>query len=139
MIKHSFAAAIVLLALPAGVDASGPKHCPPGLAKKNPACVPPGLAKKGNTTGAERTRVEDRADRYTELRPGDRVRLEGRDYVVVSVGDVVVLRRDDDTLYRLPRPRDDLYYVRIGDVIVRVDRETKRVFDIIRLAELILN
>lgn len=139
MIKHVMAAGLMLLMLPTLAEAKGPKHCPPGLAKKNPACVPPGQAKKGVSYDRDRDedRYEDR-DRYTDLRVGDRVILEGQDYIVVSAGNTVVLRRDD-TLYRLPWIGDGSEYVRVGNVIVKVDRKTKAVFEIIKLADLILS
>lgn len=135
------------------------KGCPPGLAKKSPACVPPGLAKKGvqqqdfeaMRSRDERDRYDDEddyvydryqrgdrlpSDRYVILDEGDRVILDGREYVVVDTDNGTVLRRGEDW-YRLPR-YDDSEYVRIGDAIIRVDRETKQVIDLIRLADLIL-
>ena len=136
MFKHVLAAGIVALSLPGAADAKGPKHCPPGLAKKNPECVPPGQAKKGVTYDRDADGYRD--ERQSDLRIGDRVVLDGQEYVVVSTGDTVVLRRDD-TLYRLPRIGDGSDYVRIGDVIVRVDPKTKAVFEIIELADLILS
>jgi len=136
MFKHVLAASIVALSLPGVAAAKGPKHCPPGLAKKNPECVPPGQAKKGVTYDRDADGYRD--ERQSDLRIGDRVVLDGQEYVVVSTGDTVVLRRDD-TLYRLPRIGDGSDYVRIGDVIVRVDPKTKAVFEIIELADLILS
>lgn len=147
MIKHMLAAGLLVMALPTQAEAKGPNHCPPGLAKKTPACVPPGQAKKGSGYDRDRDAYhrdrddEDRyrdGDRYSDLRVGDRVILEGREYVVVSVGTTVVLRRDD-SLYRLPRIGDGSDYVRVGDVIVKVDRKTRAIFDIIELADLILS
>lgn len=153
-------AAAAALQLSAAPVLAGPKGCPPGLAKKSPACVPPGLAKKGvqerdfekMRSGDERDRYDDEgddyvydryrrgdrlpSDRYVILDEGDRVIFEGREYVVVDTDNGTVLRRGDDW-YRLPR-YDDSEYVRIGDAIIRVDRETKQVIDLIRLADLIL-
>ena len=117
----------------------GGKHCPPGLAKKNPPCVPPGLAKKGVTKDHDRDDdLADRYDRddYEDLRTGDRVRINGQDYIVVRNGDRIVLKRDDDW-FNLPGTRDD--YVRVGDSLIRVDRKTKAAIEIIKLADLILN
>ena len=129
-----------------------PKHCPPGLAKKSPACVPPGQAKKGVTAEEwSGERDEDRAerdddrydrgeridpDRYIVLEEGDRVVFDGEEYVVIDTDNGTILRRDDD-FYRLPR-YDDSDYVRVGDQVLRVDRETKEIIDLIRLADLVL-
>ncbi|NNE79471.1 MAG: excinuclease ABC subunit A [Silicimonas sp.] len=132
--------AIVLcaaIALPGTAMAKGPKHCPPGLAKKNPACVPPGLAAKGQVAGDTDTDSDDDYD-YNRLRVGDRIVIDGREYVVLQAGDEVILRRGTDW-YRLPYPDDGSDYVRIGDAILRVDPKTKAVFEIIELADLILN
>ena len=125
------------LILPGMASASGPKHCPPGLAKKSPACVPPGQAKKARARDADDWKRDSVRD-YSDIRVGDRIVLNGDDYTVVRTGDRIVLRRDDD-FYRLPRPRADQDYVRVGNVIVKVDRKTKAVFEIIELADLILN
>jgi hypothetical protein len=125
------------------------RHCPPGLAKKTPACVPPGLANKGVRHDDDRydddryeredERDDDYGDRYDRIRVGDRVVLNGDDYTVVKAdGDRIVLRRED-TLYRLPRIGDGSDYVRMGDVIVRVDRKTKAALQIIQLVDLILS
>ncbi len=121
------------------------KHCPPGLAKKTPACVPPGQAKKGVTAEewqANRDEddddydVGDRLDdEYVVLETGDRVTIDGTEYVVVRTGNGTVLKRDDDW-YRLPGDRDD--YVRVGDSLIRVDPKTRAVLDVIELADLIL-
>lgn len=135
------AACVAALVLPGTAYAKGPKHCPPGLAKKTPTCVPPGQAKKGKTTSYDDREVrqdDDRAEDYRILRIGDRVIFEGQEYTVVQTGDETVLRRDDDW-YRLPRYDDGSEYVRVGDVILRVNRKTKAVFQIIELADLILN
>lgn len=135
-----------LAALPQTATAQ-PAGCPPGLAKKSPACVPPGLANRGATDRYDDDRrdrdrrYDDLADRYDRddyrvLRTGDAVTVNGRDYIVVRVGDRVVLKRDDDW-YRLPGTRDD--YVRVGDSLIRVDRRTRAAIEIVRLADLILN
>ena len=137
MIKHLLAASLLVMALPTIAEAKGPKHCPPGLAKKNPACVPPGQAKKGATNSDDRDDYV-KEDRYSEIRVSDRVVLDGQEYVVVASGDTVVLRRND-TIYRLPRIGDGSDYVRVGNVIVKVDRKTKAVFELIELADLILS
>lgn len=139
-------AAALGLGLAAAPDAgeAQPRHCPPGLAKKDPPCVPPGLANRGGADyddDRRRDRYDDFADRYDRddyrvLRTGDVVQVNGRDYIVVRDGDRVVLRRDDDW-YRLPGTRDD--YVRVGDVLIRVDRRTRAAIEIVRLADLILN
>ena len=134
-------AAITLAAVPVTADAAGKsgKHCPPGLAKKTPACVPPGLAQKGVTADDRGFDVGDRIPdtEYVVLREGDRVIFEGREYLVVDTDNGTVLRRDDD-FFRLPRESDS-DYVRIGDALVKVNRETKQVIDFIRLADLILS
>ncbi len=133
-------------------------HCPPGLAKKSPACVPPGQAKKGARADDryerdrthrdadrndddyvyDRYRRGDRIprDRYVRLEEGDRVIFEGREYLVVDTDNGTVLKRDNDW-YRLPR-YDDSDYVRVDDQVLRINRETQQVIDLIRLADLIL-
>ena len=133
-------ASLVLAATPNHADAAGKgSKCPPGLAKKTPACVPPGLAKKGVTAVDRGYDIGDRIPdtEYVILAEGDRVSFDGREYVVVDTDNGTVLRRGDDW-YRLPRDRTS-DYVRIGDALVKVNRETKQVIDFIRLADLILS
>lgn len=152
--------AATALSFSATVADAKPKNCPPGLAKKSPACVPPGLAKKGVTAeewsderedddddyverdddyDRDRWRRGDRIsrDRYVVLDEGDRVIFDGREYVVIDTDNGTVLRREND-FYRLPR-YDESDYVRVGDQVLRVDRETQEVIDLIRLADLVLN
>ncbi|SER97575.1 hypothetical protein SAMN04490244_104234 [Tranquillimonas rosea] len=93
-----------------------PQGCPPGLAKKSPSCVPPGQAKK-------MYRDDDRRDRY---RAGD-----------VFRGDYVVIR--DYDRYGLNRPGDRYAYWGSGDRIYRVDPDTQKIIDIIRLANAVFN
>jgi hypothetical protein len=153
------AAAVTLASAPADAKDKGAKFCPPGLAKKSPACIPPGQAKKGNYSSDRDDRDHDRdrwhsddddrdhdrwrrgdridRDRYIVLQEGDRVTFEGREYLVVDTDNGTVLRRGDDW-YRLPRYNDGSDYVRIGDSVVRVNRETREVIELIRLADLIL-
>ncbi|MXQ07072.1 hypothetical protein GQ651_04360 [Alphaproteobacteria bacterium GH1-50] len=140
----SAAMTLALTAVPGDVHA-GPKGCPPGLAKKSPACVPPGQAKKGVTAEdwAERRgadyepgdRIDD--DHYDRLSDGDRIIIDGREYIVVQTARGPVLRRGDDR-YRLPRYDDGSEYVRIGDAILRINRETQQVIELMRLADLVL-
>ncbi|SRR6056297_2407610 len=108
-ILSAMLAALSVTALPAA--AAPPGGCPPGLAKKTPACVPPGLAKKGVT--AQDWHVGDRYD--------------GRWAPV------------DWRRYELPRPRRDENWVRVGDVMIRVNDDTKLIIDIIRLTDAILS
>lgn len=153
IIALALAATLVLPAGAAIAKEKGGRHCPPGLAKKDPACVPPGQAKKGLRYDEDYAR-EDRykddddryeheddddwyGDRYDRLETGDRVVMDGREYEVIRIGDRIILRREDDA-YRLPRIGDGSEYVRMGDVIVRVDRKTKAAIQIIELADLIL-
>ena len=157
MTKLILAAMFAAFIMPGTAVAKGPKHCPPGLAKKSPACVPPGQAKKNvrsddrdrhdyrdHDEARDRDRDEwhdrygDRADEYRVLRVGDRVIFQGEEYIVVRTGDRTVLRRGDDW-YHLPRADDGSEYVRIGNAILKVDQKTKAVFQIIELADLILN
>jgi len=127
----------------------GARNCPPGLAKKYPPCVPPGLAKKGVTAEEWRTNrghddgddlydIGDRLDRddYLILEEGDRLDIDGTEYVVIDTDNGVFLRRGDD-FYRLPRPDDGSGYVRVGDSLIRVDSETQQVIEFIQLADLI--
>ena len=139
-----FTLTIAALSLPGAAIAKSPKHCPPGLAKKNPACVPPGQAKKGvryddKYTDDRYEHDDDYGDRYDRIRVGDRVVLNGDEYTVVRAEDGRVVLRRDDRLYRLPRIGDGSDYVRMGDVIVRVDPKTKAIVDWIRLTDLILS
>lgn len=143
----TFALLALSLALPGAAVAKGPKHCPPGLAKKDPACVPPGQAKKDVRYDDDRRDHDDdysrdddwHDDRFDRIRVGDRVVLNGDDYTVVRADDGRIVLRRDDTLYRLPRAGDGSDYVRMGDVIVRVDPKTKAIVDWIKLTDLILS
>lgn len=145
-----------LMAVSAAPALAKSKNCPPGLAKKTPACVPPGQAKKGVSYEDRRDRDHDRYERddddhvrdrdwydqrrddYTRIRTGDRVVLNDRVYTVVRADrDRIVLEREGER-YRLPRLDDDADYVRVGHAILRVDRKTRAVFEIIELADLIL-
>lgn len=101
---------VALLALspvvaPSALAKSFNGHCPPGLAKKNPPCIPPGQAKKY----APRYHVGDR------LPPGEYDRVY------------------DHYRYRLPRLRRGEVYYRIGDSIVRIDRETREILQLIEV------
>lgn len=150
------AALLASLALTPGLADAKPKHCPPGLAKKEPACVPPGQAKKGVTAEewserdsatrddgeSERDgwRIGDRLDRdrWLVLEEGDRVTIDGREYVVVDTDNGTILRREDDW-YRLPAAGEGYDWVRVGRDVVRIDAETRRVVEVIELARLLLN
>lgn len=94
-----------LVTLIASADAA-PRHCPPGLAKKEPACIPPGLARSGLT-------AED---------------------LPFWIGDIVdpetAIPVDDIEELPLLGPNED--WVRIGDIILRIDTETYEVLDLIR-------
>lgn len=92
-------------------------NCPPGLAKKDPPCVPPGLAKKGVTA-----RTGDRDGQFDPYGIGDRL----------PDGYVTIIDP------RLFRPNDQAYYVRRGDTLYRIDRETGLILDILgKLADLL--
>ena len=142
-------AALILIPLSADVAlAKGKKDCPPGLAKKSPACVPPGLAKKGVTAedwqsqrdGEEETASDESSDddenddEIQVLADGDRVTIDGEEYIVIESDDGPILQRGDD-LFDLPGAFDD--YVRVGDSLVRVDPKTKAAIELIQLADLI--
>ncbi len=106
----------VLLALPPLVVStvqakSQTGHCPPGLAKKNPPCIPPGQAKKH----AQHHHVGD----YLPYGAYDRVY--------------------DHYRYRLPRLRPGEVYYRIGDSIVRIDRETREILQLIEAIASVTN
>lgn len=98
-------------------------HCPPGLAKKATPCVPPGLAKKG-----VRAPDYDYIREYDGYRAGDR-------YVWTDRYDRI---RDYDR-YRLPRLDENETYYRDGRFVLRVDNETRRVIELIRLADIVLS
>ncbi len=99
-----------------GVLAQPKGHCPPGLAKRAVPCVPPGQAKKGI-----------RADDLYAYRLGDTYRYDGRH-----------IRLRNFERYGLPRLREGEVYYRDGNVVYRVNRETRRVLELIRLAEIVL-
>ena len=92
----------------------------PVMAQAGPKGCPPGLAKKHNGC----------------LPPGQAKKYYGHRY---GVGD-----RIDDGYIILRNPgryglrRDETYY-RVGDYVYRVDRDTRRVLDLIGLATAILN
>jgi len=132
------ACALAFALFPDAAAAKNAKHCPPGLAKKNPSCVPPGLAKKG--VRQDQYQDDDHYDRddYRVLKRGDVILLDGREYVVVSTDGGTIVRRGGD-FYRLPVFGDGSEYVRVGDAILRVDRKTKAVIELMELADLILN
>ena len=92
--------------------------CPPGLAKKNPPCIPPGQAKR---------------------RDGDFDRDHDRDRTNYWVGDFI-----DDDYVVLNWPADyglDPYghYLRVGDYVYRVDRDTREVLEFIGALANLLN
>lgn len=103
------------LSLPMAASAAS-NGCPPGLAKKNAACMPPGLAKKAPAPRADQRHDERRHDTRVELR-----RFERGERLA---GDVILIR--DPDRYGL---RDGTYY-RSGDVVYRVDPETRRVLNV---------
>ncbi|MBW4708568.1 excinuclease ABC subunit A [Roseobacter sp. YSTF-M11] len=92
---------------------AAPKNCPPGLAKKATPCVPPGQAKKayGDTDGG------------APYRRGD-----------IVLGDYVIIR--DPGRYGL-NPNGTYY--RVDDYVLRVDRETREVLDLIGAVAAILD
>lgn len=77
-------------------------------------------------------------DRWVRLGTGDRVTLDGEEYVVVRAEDGDVLLRREDDFYRLPYPEDGSY-VRIGDELLRVNETTREIVQIIQLADLLIN
>lgn len=92
--------------------------CPPGLAKKSPACVPPGQAKKA----------------YRRDHDGD---------IVIHVGDVFDWDRGHRVRYPGrygldPAPYGSRYAI-IDGRLVRVDDDTNKVLNIIRLVDAILD
>ena len=142
-------AALILIPLSADhALAKGKKDCPPGLAKKSPVCVPPGLAKKGVTAedwqslrGGEEVTARDEASDEDEndgeiqiLADGDRVTIDGEEYIVIESDDGPILQRGDD-LFDLPGAFDE--YLRVGDSLIRVDPETKAAIELIQLVDLI--
>ena len=76
-------------------------HCPPGLAKKNPPCVPPGQAKKLGLTDPWRT--------------GDHL-PQGYSVLLTPL---------------VQQGPDTSVYVRLGDSVYRIDRQTGQVLDTI--------
>lgn len=124
-------AVTLLSAAPALADSKG---CPPGLAKKSPACVPPGLAKKGDHDRRYDDRHDDdrradyERDRRYDWRVGDRWQ-DRDDYIRI---------RDWDR-YGLPRLGDGEAYYRVGDNVVKVDRDTMKVVGLMGLIGAIAN
>ena len=80
------------------------KGCPPGLAKKDNGCTPPGLARK-------------------EGLPQDHARIGE------TVDEGYIVLRDPARLGLDPAYR----YVRDGDIVYRIDSDTKRILSIIGL------
>lgn len=78
-------------------------NCPPGLAKKNPPCVPPGQAKKGMIIGEG------------PYRKGDHL-PDGYEVILTPASQ---------------SGADDGLYVRLGDSLYRIDRNTGLVLDLI--------
>ncbi len=116
--KPILLAVLLLPALAAMPGHSKPKgHCPPGLAKKAIPCVPPGQASKG--ARADDNRLDERA-----YRRGDYYLDDGRYRRV----------RDYDR-YGLPRLREGEVYYGGGNIVIRVDRETRQILDLIRLVD----
>jgi hypothetical protein len=106
-------AAIVAGSAPAE---AGGGFCPPGLAKKSPACVPPGQAKKYRDETHERIRRGDSLydyDHYHLIRHPDRYGLD-------------------------PLRPGERYYVVDGQIL-RVNRETYEVLDVIRAVSALLD
>ncbi|WP_413855021.1 excinuclease ABC subunit A [Albidovulum sp.] len=95
---------------------AGGGFCPPGLAKKSPACVPPGQAQKHRHETHERLRRGDSLhdhDHYHLIRHPDRYGLD-------------------------PLRPGERYYV-VDGRILRVDRETYEVLDVIRAVSALLD
>ena len=127
--KHVILPAIIAAAAAfAAAPAVAKQNCPPGLAKKAVPCVPPGLAKKG-----VRSDDDDRYDRDDDHYVRDRLRVG--DLYVDADGRIRV--RDYDR-YRLPRLDEGETYYRDGRIVYRVDEDTRRVIELIRLADLVL-
>jgi hypothetical protein len=104
-------------------NAAGPKPCPPGLEKKDNGCLPPGQAKKlhGSTSAAPFAKPHYRiGDRFDESIP------------------YYVLRRNEYERYNVPY-YEDQYYVRTEDRLLRLDRNTDAVTDIITGLDTLLN
>ena len=136
-----FTASLALILSASFAEAKGPKGCPPGLAKKSPECVPPGLAKKGVTAEEWQARGDEDGDYDYEdaeiLTNGDVVRIDGKDYIVIETADGPVLRRGGE-FYRLPD--DDLSnYGRVGDALVKVNRTSRQIIELIKITDLILS
>lgn len=110
--------AVALAASWAAGDAVAGNHtgCPPGLAKKSPACIPPGQAKKRY----DNPRYDARDHRY---RRGEVIR---GDYVLI----------EDPWRHGLDRGKN---YVRLGNYVYRIDRQTREVLDLIGAVSAILN
>ncbi len=92
--------------------------CPPGLAKKSPACVPPGQAKK-------------------------MYRRDHDDDIVIHVGDIFDWDRGHRVRYPgrygLDPAPDGSRYAIIDGRLVRVDDDTSKILNIIRLVDAILD
>ncbi|WP_294607954.1 excinuclease ABC subunit A [uncultured Roseovarius sp.] len=93
---------------------------PPLTAQADPRGCPPGLAQKHNGC----------------LPPGQAKKIYGYRYGIGDRidGDYIILRNPG----RYGLGRDETYY-RVGDYIYRVDRDTRRVLDLVGLAAAILN
>ena len=102
-----------LVAATPGISVAG--GCPPGLAKKAVPCVPPGQAKKFHREGPER------------IRRGDHIR--DFDYHLIRYPDRYGLD---------PLRTGERYYVVDGQIL-RVNRDTYEVLDVIRAVSALLD
>lgn len=85
-------------------------HCPPGLAKKDPPCIPPGQAATPDAV-PDAPVVDQPAVELTGYQPGD---ILPDDYVILV----------NPHIYN---PDLDVIYVRYGDYLYLIDRETAEV------------
>lgn len=95
--------------------------CPPGLAKKSPPCVPPGLAKKRYDDD------DDDEEVVYRWRRGDYIYDD--DYRLI----------DYPNRYTLPPLRQGERYAIVGNQIVKINSETGRILDLMRLLGAITN
>ena len=109
-IKGILAAAVAAVTL-AGtpVLAQSVKACPPGLEKKDPACIPPGQV--GKSWSPDHVYAE-----------GDRLR-----------GDYVLIPEEDWEGLELEPITDASVYVLIDGQILRIDRNSLRVVEAVRI------
>ncbi|MGY9049472.1 MAG: excinuclease ABC subunit A [Rhodobacterales bacterium] len=135
---YTFSAlALAAFALTSAPAMAAPNGCPPGLANKSDHCQPPGQGKK-----VEKRQVDRHDDRRDDRHDMDRRRSDHQDNDRREYRYHKGERIDRDyTVIRDPRRyglNPNHTYYRSGDEVFRVDKDSRKVLEIIGLAAAIL-